>query len=173
MIGAMIGVATWRVAETLHHYTVKYSKIWQQSNAVQGISPSTTFFRPKQHSHTLDGPIHRDSVNPSSISNTHPTLFKVAQWNIKQSRDHHCNFEANITSLARDRSRIPHLAHRRYHKRKAQNRCPESSRAQRKLRWYVPVSDVVERKFASAEIKVFNTDRRYPCTWRGASSQLR
>jgi hypothetical protein len=47
-----------------------------------------------------------------SFSNASPTLFKAAQWNIKQSRDYHRHFKANITSLARNRARIPHLTHR-------------------------------------------------------------
>jgi len=92
-------------------------------------------------------------------------LLKVAQGNIKQSRDCHRNFKADIASLACDRSSIPHLAHRRDHEREAQGTCPESSRTQRKLRRYIPRLDVIELEVAFAEIQVFDTERRYktPC----------
>jgi hypothetical protein len=64
------------------------------------------------------------SIQPSEFqrsSDAPPILFEAAQWNIKQSRDCRGHFKADITSLTRDRARIPHLTHRGDHERKAQN----------------------------------------------------
>ena len=71
-----------------------------------------------QYTSPMQAVVHLRNVlsnfNPSksqSSSNVSPTLFKMAQWDVKQSSDRHCNFEADITGLARDRPRIPHLIH--------------------------------------------------------------
>ena len=107
----------------------------------------------------------------SQPSNALPALFKVPQRNIEQSRHRHCDLEADITGRARDRARIPYLTHRRDHNRKAQSTRPQGSCTQRKLRWHVPGSDVIEGKVALAEIQVFDADRRPPCPWRRAIGQ--
>ena len=78
-----------------------------------------------------------------SLSNTPPTLFKMAQWDVNQRRDGQCHLNAGVASRARNWASVPDLVHRRNDDREAQRRCRQSSCAERELRRLVPGLEVV------------------------------
>lgn len=86
-----------------------------RSHDKQAIVPSKYVLIMQLTCYCLPSLISSDPTNRTSesqhSSDASPMLFKAAQWNIKQSSDCRGHFKADITSLACDRARIPHLTH--------------------------------------------------------------